>query len=299
MTEKKRVIALGFFDGVHLGHAALMNKAVEVGAEKGFIPSVMTFDTHPVSLVFGQPVPLINSSTDRAGIIERKFGINDIIILKFDEKTASLKWNEFIRLLFGKYNACHLVAGQDFRFGSGGGGDSEKLLAECKRLGLGCDIIPEVSLDGVAVRSTVIRVQLLKGEIEKANRFLGHPHVLTGFVCRGQQLGGKLGFPTANMNFEKDVLSPAFGVYATKVILDNRSEFFSITNVGVRPTVDDTNTIYAETHIFDFDGILYDKQLRIEFHSYMRKETKFSDISKLKEQISDDCKAVLKFFNVI
>ena len=299
MTEEKRVIALGFFDGVHLGHAALMNKAVEVGSERGFTPSVMTFDTHPVSLVFGQPVPLINSNYDRAGIIKREFGINDIIILKFDEKTVSLKWNEFIRLLFNKYNACHLVAGQDFRFGSGGGGDSEKLLSECKRLGIGCDIIPEVSLDGVAIRSTVIRVQLLKGELEKANKFLGHPHVLTGIVRRGQQLGSKLGFPTANMCFEKDVLAPAFGVYASKVITDEKSKFFSITNVGTRPTIDDDDTIYAETHIFDFDGDLYDKQVRIEFHSYMRKETKFSDISELKEQISGDCRAVLDFFDII
>ena len=298
MTEKKRVIALGFFDGVHLGHAALMNKAVEVGSDSDFTPSVLTFDTHPVSLVFGQSVPLINSNEDRAGIIERKFGIRDIIILKFDQKTASLKWTEFIRLLFSKYNACHLVAGQDFRFGSGGGGDSEKLRAECKRLGLGCDIIPEVSLDGVAVRSTAIRVQLLKGELEKANRFLGHPHVLTGFVRRGQQLGSKLGYPTANICFEKDVLSPSFGVYASKVILEDNREFFGVTNVGVRPTVDDTGTIYAETHIFDFDEDLYDKQVRIEFHSFVRMETKFSDVSKLKAQISDDCKAVLKFFKV-
>ena len=298
MTEKRRVIALGFFDGVHLGHAALMNKAVEVGISKGLTPSVMTFDTHPAGLIFGQPVPLINSSKDRAGIIEREFGINDIIILKFDKETASLEWNEFIKLLAGKYRANHLVAGADFRFGSGGGGNSELLLSECKSLGLGCDIIPEVTLDGAAVRSTVIRVQLLKGEIEKANKFLGHPHVLTGTVRRGQQLGSELGFPTANMCFEKDVLSPAFGVYASKMILEDGSEFFGITNVGTRPTVDDCDTIYAETHIFDFDGNLYDKQVRVEFHSYMRKETKFSNISALKAQISDDCKAVSTFFNI-
>ena len=219
MTEKKRVIALGFFDGVHIGHAALMRKALEIGEDKNLVPSVITFDAHPQSLVSGETVPLINSPEDRAGLIHRMFGIDEIIFLHFDRETACMPWDSFIHHLTSEFGARYLVAGHDFRFGCGGQGNSDLLAEKCGELGLGCEIIPEVMLDGVISSSTFIRDLISEGDIERANAFLGHPHVLTDIVRYGYRLGRALGTPTINMCFGADVLVPAFGVYATKVYL--------------------------------------------------------------------------------
>ena len=219
MTEKKRVIALGFFDGVHIGHAALIRKALEIGEYENLVPSVITFDAHPQSLVSGETVPLINSPEDRAGLIRRMFGVDEIIFLHFDRETARMSWDSFIHHITSEFGARYLVAGHDFRFGCGGQGNSDLLAKKCGELGLGCEIIPEVMLDGVVSSSTYIRDLISAGDIERANDFLGHPHVLTDVVRYGYRLGRTLGTPTINMCFGADVLVPAFGVYATRAFL--------------------------------------------------------------------------------
>ena len=298
MIEKKRAIALGFFDGIHIGHSALMRKVLEVGDERNLVPSVITFDAHPLSLVSGKTVPLINSPEDRAGLIHRVFGIDDIIFLHFDKATSRMPWSEFIDHLVEEFGALHLVAGHDFRFGSGGEGNSEMLAQKCAGMGIGCDIIPEVRHDGVTSSSTYIRQLITDGVIERANAFLGHPHVLTDVVRYGYRLGRTLGTPTINMCFSDGVLVPAFGVYATKVFTDDRSEHIGVTNIGVRPTVDNSNPgqVTAETHILDFQGNLYGHQVRIEFYSRLRPEIKFGDISQLKARIHEDCILAHEYF---
>jgi len=296
MLEKKRVIALGFFDGIHIGHSALMRKVLEIGNEKKLVPSVITFDTHPLGLVSGEKVPLINSPEDRAGLIHRVFGIEDIIFLHFDRDTASMHWDMFIDHLLEEFGALHLVAGHDFRFGSGGKGTSDLLQHKCGELGVGCDIIPQVCHDGIISSSTLIRELISEGNIERANVFLGHPHVLTDVVRYGYRLGRTLGTPTINMCFGNGVLIPAFGVYATKVFLDDGGEHLGVTNIGVRPTVDNSDMITAETHILNYQGNLYGHQVRIEFHTRLRTEIKFSDISQLKTQIQKDCDSTLQYF---
>ena len=296
MIEKKRVLALGFFDGVHIGHSALMRKVLEVGFEDSIIPSVITFDAHPLSLVNGQSVPLINSPEDRAGLIHRVFGIDDIIFLHFDKTTSHMPWDEFITHLVAEFGARHLVAGHDFKFGYGGKGNSILLAEKCREQGLGCTIIPEVKLDGVTSSSTYIRELILSGNIERANAFLGHPHVLTDIVRYGYRLGSTLGTPTINMCFQDGVLVPAYGVYATKVYIGDSGEHIGVTNVGVRPTVDNSDQITAETHILDFQGNLYGRQVRIEFYKRLRPEIKFGDITQLKEQINKDCESAHRYF---
>ena len=296
MILKKRVIALGFFDGLHIGHSALMKKTLEVGAAEDLIPSVITFDMHPLSLISGETVPLINSPEDRAGLIHRVFGIDDIIFLHFDKDTSNMPWDEFIGHLVTEFGARRLVAGHDFRFGSGGKGNSELLAQKCIELGVGCDIIPEVKYDGVTSSSTYIRKLISDGDMERANAFLGHPHVLTDVVRYGYKLGRTLGTPTINMCFQNGVLVPAFGVYATKVYLGDGGEHIGVTNVGVRPTVDNSDQITAETHILNYQGNLYGRQVRIEFHTRLRPEVKFSDINRLKEQIHKDCETAQSYF---
>jgi len=296
MIEKKRAIALGFFDGIHIGHSALMKKVLEIGDSKNLVPSVITFDTHPLSLVSGEKVPLINSPEDRAGLIHRVFGIDDVIFLHFDRATAGMHWSKFLDHLAYEFGALHLVAGHDFRFGDGGKGNSELLKQKCAELGIGCDIIPEISHDGVTSSSTYIRELISKGDIERANTFLGHPHVLTDVVRYGYRLGRTLGTPTINMCFQAGVLIPAFGVYATKVFLQDGSEHLGVTNIGVRPTVDNSDTITAETHVLNFQDNLYGHQVRIEFHSRLREEKKFGGVGELKKQIQMDCESALKYF---
>ena len=296
MIEKKRAIALGFFDGIHIGHSALMRRVLEIGNMKNLVSSVITFDTHPLSLVKGEFVPLINSPEDRSGLIHRVFGIEDIVFLHFDKITAGMQWDKFLDHLVDEFGALHLVAGHDFRFGSGGKGNSELLEKKCSELGIGCDIIPEVRHDGIISSSTYIRELIADGAMERANEFLGHPHVLTDTVRYGYRLGRTLGTPTINMCFQTGVLIPALGVYATKVFPDDGREHIGVTNIGVRPTVDKSNLITAETHILNFQDNLYGHQVRVEFHTRLRPEIKFSDTDELKTQIRKDCDSTQQYF---
>jgi len=297
MIEKKRVIALGFFDGIHIGHSALMRKTLQTGREKNLVPSVITFDMHPLSLVSGNTVPLINSPEDRAALIHRVFGIDDIIFLHFDKETSRMQWDRFIDHLVDEFGARHLVAGHDFRFGSGGTGNSELLARKCAQLGLGCDIVPEVRYDGIICSSTYIRELITDGNMERANAFLGHPHVLTDVVRYGYRLGRTLGTPTINMCFPDGVLIPAFGVYATKAFLGDGGAYTGVTNIGVRPTVDNSGQITAETHILNFQGNLYGRQVRIEFFTRLRPENRFQDVDELKAQIQKDCNDTMEYFS--
>ncbi|MDR2357379.1 MAG: riboflavin biosynthesis protein RibF [Oscillospiraceae bacterium] len=296
MIGKKRVIALGFFDGVHIGHSALLRRALAAADEYGLVPSVITFDTHPVGFVTGRSVPLINSPEDRAGLIQRLFGIDDIIFLHFDRETALMRWDEFVEHLADEFGARRLIAGHDFKFGRGGEGDVARLSAKCREMGLGCDIIPEVRLGGVTSSSTYVRKLIAQGDIVTANKFLGHPHVLTDFVRYGYRLGRVIGTPTINMCFTDGVLIPAHGVYASRVTLDGGAGYVGVTNIGTRPTVSDSDRVTAETHILDYQGNLYGKTVRVEFFARIRAERQFGGVDELKAQIAEDCVSAAEYF---
>ncbi len=297
MTYKKRVIALGFFDGVHIGHSALMERVLKIAKERDLTPSVITFDAHPMSMVTGRQVPLINSCEDRAGLIHRIFGIQSVIILHFDKELMHMPWTEFVERLSGEFDAAHLIAGHDFRFGYKGEGSAVKLKEKSRELGVECDIIPAVKYKGIISSSTYIRTLITEGDIEQANEFLGHPHVLTDIVHYGYRLGRTLGTPTINMCFSAGVLIPAYGVYATRVFLDDGGEHIGVTNIGVRPTVNHTDTVTAETYILDYSGNLYGKMVRLEFYKRLRPEKKFAGVEELREQIIKDAIDARDFFN--
>ena len=299
MTDKKRVIALGFFDGLHIGHSALMERVLKVSQERDLLPSVITFDKHPMSVVTGCPVPLINSCEDRAGLIHRIFGIQNVIILHFDKELMQMPWTEFVERLSTEFNAAYLIAGHDFRFGYKGVGNAERLRDKSRALGIECDIIAEVTYKGITSSSTYIRKLIAEGDMEQAGEFLGHPHVLTDIVHYGYRLGRTLGTPTINMCFQEGVLIPAYGVYATHVYLDDGSAHIGVTNVGVRPTVNHTEHVTAETYILGYTGNLYGKMVRIEFFKRLRPEIKFGSVDQLKAQIQQDAQHSFDYFHSI
>lgn len=286
---RERVIALGFFDGVHLGHGALLRRAAEEAKKRGCESAVFTFDRPPKEVITGVPCPLINSPEDRAALVKRLYGIDEMLMVPFDDEMRTTPWDRFVTdILVGRYGAVHLVAGHDHHFGHKNQGSPELLREKCAELGLGCDIIPAVTIGGITVSSTHIRKLLEEGDVETARAFLGHPHVLTQTVGHGRQLGRTIGIPTANLVAPPHVLLPRRGVYAAKITLPDGRAFGGVTNVGVRPTVNNGQDVTVEPWILDFDGDLYGQAIRVEFYRRLRDERKFDSLATLRSQIETD-----------
>ena len=308
MDNQRRVIALGFFDGVHLGHGALLRRVAERARELEAVPSVFTFDSSPAAALTGQTVPLLTGVGDRTLLMNELYGIRQFIVAPF-QQMRQMDWRDFVAdYLKKEHHAVHVVAGHDFHFGYRGEGDPERLADQCARLGMGCDIIPKVEIDGVTVSSTCIRSLVSEGEMEKAVRFLGHPHVLSGPVVHGNQIGRTIGVPTANLAIPEGVLAPAFGVYAARVwvlpeypdhrdYLPGEGPCLAVTNVGVRPTVNPSMTgVTVEPWILDYSGDLYGRTIRVEFYKQLRGERKFASVDELKAAILENAEQTRRYF---
>ena len=286
MDKKRTVIALGYFDGIHIGHGALLERAKLRAAEKNAEPAVLTFDNHPDTFVKKVNVELINSATDRIYIIKRFYGIENVFFLHFNDATMRMSWREFIEKIIAAYGAVHFVVGHDFRFGFKGEGTAELLRDYCEANGLGCDIIPPVMKEGIIISSTYIRGLIADGDMLRANEFLGHPHLITDIVRTGFRIGRTIEAPTINMLFQVNVLVPRHGVYATRVLLAD-GEHPAVTNVGVRPTFNGSR-VTVETNIIDYSGDLYGQKACVEFYDFLRPERKFESPETLMEQIRTD-----------
>ncbi len=296
MAEIRRVVAIGFFDGVHIGHAALLEKTKQRARESGAIPSVVSFDIHPDNLVFGADVKLINSALGREDLIRRLYGIDNVVFLHFNRRLMTMPWEEFIRSLQAELNISHIIVGHDFCFGYRGEGTVERLREYCAENGLGCDVIPPVKIDGQIVSSTHIRELIEAGDMEQARRWLGHPHTLADTVHSGYHLGRRLSTPTINMYFPEGVLVPRHGVYAARVWLGHGESYLAVTNVGVRPTVSEGGRVSVESHLLDYSGNLYGRQARVEFYAFLRPERKFDSYEALSAQIREDAEAARAYF---
>lgn len=292
----RKVIALGFFDGVHLGHQALLRRTVERAEERGFVPAVFTFDRSPREFVTGVPVPLLTTAEARREAVEALFPIHEIIVAPFDEHMMTMPWVDFVLELAKRYRAGWLVAGHDFRFGHKNAGTPALLSKKAAALGMGCDIIPAVTLEGVTVSSTHIRSLLEGGDAEEAARFLGRPFSISGPVRHGKGLGSsRLGAPTVNLIPPAGQLVPAYGVYAARVSVGGRV-YGAVTNVGVRPTVDTDGGVTVESHLLDQSVELYGKGCRVEFLRRLRAEKKFESMDALRLQIARDADSARAFF---
>lgn len=288
----KKIFALGFFDGVHLGHQALLNTCCELARQMDAKPCAITFQQHPQSLFSENPPKLINTNEDRQRLL-RRYGIGPIYSYPVTREIMGMPWDDFLNELTD-YDAVGFVCGSDFRFGNRGEGNAQKLEAFCKERDLACQIVGDQMLDGLRVSSTHIRTLLEAGEMEQAVRFLGHPHILTGKVVNGRRIGRTIGVPTANLTIPKDVVRLRHGVYACKATVEGET-FLAVTNVGNRPTVGG-HVVTVEPWLLDFKGDLYGKTLTLEFYSFLRPERKFDSLEELKAEIQKNALQTREFF---
>lgn len=309
------IIALGFFDGVHLGHGELLARTAALAAATGRRSLALTFDRSP-----GKDGRLLTTVSDRVRLIRSLYGIQAVEVLPFTEDFMHLPWEAFLEQLVRDYGAAHLICGWDYRFGYLGQGTPALLGDWCRARGLGWDVIPPLVIDGVTVSSTHLKVLIEAGDVETAARFYGHPHTISGVVQSGRHLGHTLGFPTANLLPPPELVLPKDGVYAVRAVVchSERSEesaspdpsaplrgpqddggvFIGICNVGTRPTVGGHHRT-VETWLDGFEGELYGRQLTVDFHRRLREERKFDSLEALRQQVERDKAAALAYFSAL
>lgn len=280
------VVALGCFDGVHIGHQRVIGLAREQADRLGVPLAVFTFNEPVKSFFVPNSTPLLCSTEEKLKIFEA-LGIDIAVCVPCSCEILSMRADEFINeILLNRLHAIHAVCGYNYTFGKNASGDT-KLLAElCKKSDVGVSIAPRQEYQGSAVSSSAIRQALADGKVDYASVLLGRPFSISDTVINGQHLARHLGFPTVNTVPDKRHALPANGVYVTEIDF-NSPKKYGITNVGVRPTVG-TDILCAETHIFDFDGDLYGKAVTVKFLHFLRNEIKFSSIDAMACQVRKD-----------
>lgn len=297
-TLKNAVVTTGTFDGVHLGHRAIIDNVVDIAKETGGESVLVTFHPHPRIVL--QPncnLQLLTSIEERIELLA-KTGLDHLIVIPFDKEFSRLSSLEFVRdLLVNKVGTKKLVIGYDHHFGRNREGSFAHLKEFGPVYGFEVKEIPAQDVDSLKVSSTKVRYALEEGDAQLAEKLLGHPYSLTGEVVEGKKLGREIGFPTANIKVnETRKLIPKYGVYGVKVkyVVDHEAKYFyGMLNIGVKPTFD-LKELSIEVHLFDFEGDLYGIMLEVFLLDRIREEVKFDNVIQLKEQLIIDKKQCLK-----
>ena len=292
MNHEKRIFALGFFDGVHLGHQALLSECVRMAKVMDVETAAITFENHPQSLFSDRVPPLLTTLQDRFRLLLR-YGIDHVYPFPVTQAVMGKDWRDFLDDLILS-GAVGFVCGDDFRFGRGGAGNARTLRTFCRERRIPYVIIPEQTLNGVRISSSYIRRQIEQGDMATAVRYLGHGHMLTGTVVTGRKLGHKLGFPTANIELPENVIVPRHGVYACRAFVGEQS-YLAVCNVGNRPTVEG-HQVRTETWLLDFQGDLYGQDVTLEFLYFLRPEQRFESLQELKSAVLRDAENTRSFF---
>ena len=278
------VVALGMFDGVHIGHKALISRAVEEANILRAEPAVFTFSNHPMD-VLGGSVKLLSSMKERNAMI-RALGVQELVSEPFTCELAALEPEAFVDLLQARWDVKAVVAGYNYTFGSRGLGTPETLERIGKERGFRVLVVPPVLYEGEPVSSTRVREAVERGDVALAGALLGRMYSLSGRIIRNKRIGRRIGFPTANIEPEERRVLPPDGVYAT-IAYVRGAAYRAVTNIGTNPTIED-GKLGIETHLLDFDADIYGEVLTVVFHSFLRGEIKFKSVEELKEQIKLD-----------
>ncbi len=291
------VVVLGNFDGIHKGHMLLIEKALGIEKETGLSTAFFTFEPHP-SYVLGKklPVDLIYMPLEKIKVVE-ELGIDYYIEFPFNMETAAMDAHDFVEdIICSQLNAKVVVVGTDYRFGTRRAGDVELLQELGEQHGFDVIAIKKLEMDDREVSSTWLREEVREGNMQKAMALAGRPFFIDGTVEHGQALGRTIGFPTANVPTPQGKILPPNGVYASNTIVDGIS-YRSITNVGYKPTVGSREKI-VESYILDFDRMIYDELIEIQFLKFLRKEKKFESMDELKRMIELDMENLYSYFSL-
>ena len=284
--EENTAIAIGKFDGIHEGHKKLLEKVVEK-KKAGLKAVVFTFDIQAASFFGGADIKEITTKEEKRFIFE-ELGVDVLIEFPLNKETAATPPDVFIKdILVDKLSMKYICAGDDVSFGAMGKGDAKLLLSDSNRFGYEVEIIDKITYKDREISATYIREEINKGNMEEVTCLLGHPYSFDGEVKRGFQLGHKLGMPTLNLYPDERKILPPLGVYFSKVIYKG-CEYKGITNIGMRPTVSDTERISVETYLYDFDMDMYGEKITTLLLKFKRPEMKFSDVAALKAQMEKD-----------
>lgn len=290
--ENKSAVALGKFDGIHLGHRRLLERVLEQ-KKQGLWTVVFTFDTSAASFFGGETKELSTREEKRA--VFSRLGIDVLIEFPLNRETAATEPAEFVsRYLAGQMRTACLCAGPDISFGKGGAGDYALLEKYAGTYGYQVELIEKVRVDGEEVSSTRVRQAVRAGEMEKAAVMLGAPYRVSGKVVHGRQLGRKLGMPTANLLPDERKLLPPNGVYYSMAEIGEKT-YRGISNVGYKPTVSEEKLMGVETYLYDFEGEVYDRDMTVELLSFRRAERAFASVEALRRQIEADVEAGRNF----
>jgi riboflavin kinase/FMN adenylyltransferase len=285
-------LAIGNFDGVHLGHRKILKTLIEEAKKSNLFPLLLTFHPHPAKVLTKRKIELLQTIEQRLDEI-KKSGVQMTVVLSFDHSLSQISAEEFIRtIIVQKLKAKKVIVGENFRFGKNRAGDVAKLHEWASRYGFSVQSIAPVTIQGSVVSSSLIRKLLQKGDVEKANLLLGRPYEIQGTVVRGKARGKKLGYPTANIHSLNDIAPP--GVFISKVGIGSRT-YPSITHVGSKPTFDETD-IMIESYVIDYDNSLYEKKMSVFFLKKIREERKFETAEALSLQIKSDLEKTRTFF---
>lgn len=287
-SDKKTILTLGTFDGVHIGHAAILKKLTQNTADGKFESAVLTFFPHPRMVLQGKSdLKLLNTINEKIDLLE-KIGIENLIIHPFDANFSQLSAEEFVKtVLVDQLHIQKIIIGYDHRFGKNRTANIDDLTAFGLKYGFEVEQISAQEINDISISSTKIRTALEDGEINLANEYLGYSYFLSGNVVKGKQLGRSIGFPTANIELEEEYkLVPKNGVYIVTAEIDGKS-VYGMMNIGFNPTVQgEKRTI--EVHFFDFDLDIYDRHIRVAILQRIRSEEKFESVEFLKIQLGKD-----------
>lgn len=281
------IVALGNFDGFHLGHQAVAGRAVEWAKAEGRPAIIATFDPHPVRHFFPNLPPFRLTTLDQRQRIFWEAGADAMLVFHFDDKLAATSAEAFVQSLIDDYHAAGVVTGTDFTFGQGRGGNVGLLTQKGQSLGLRTEAVEPVLLDGEIVSSSRIREALQTGDCATAAQLMTRPFAVEGMVQHGDKVGSDIGYPTANIDMGK-YLRPAYGIYAIRGCLPGGRIVDGVANLGIRPMFEPPKEL-LEPYFFDFSEDLYGQTVEIEFIQYLRPEAKFDSIEELTAQIARDC----------